>query len=189
LQYLVLSDAIKFLREREIRVLHFAPETFFKEMFTRRFAKCETADLFMGGVDHKVDIRNLPFEAATYDLVFASHVLEHIREDDRAIAEIRRVLRPGGIAVLPVPIVSEKTIEYPEANPFEAGHMRAPGPDYFEKYKEHFGRVEIYGSDSFPRKYQVYVYEDRTKWPTVECPLRAPMEGERHIDLVPVCYT
>jgi SAM-dependent methyltransferase len=157
-------------------------------MFSARFAQYETADLFMSGVDHHVDIRDLPFEDATYDFVFASHVLEHIREDMRAIREIRRVLRPKGIAVLPVPIVCEKTIEYPDANPYEAGHMRAPGVNYFERYKECFERVEVWSSASVPEKWQPFIYEDRTSWPTRECPLRLPMQGYRHQDFVPVCY-
>ena len=169
-------------------MLHVAPEKFFRPMFSRRFCRYETADLFAKGVDHKVDIRNLPFEDATYDFVFASHVLEHIREDEKAIKEIRRVLRPNGIAVLPVPIVCEKTIEYPEANAYEAGHVRAPGVDYFDKYREYFARVEVWSSDSVPNKYQPFIYEDRARWPTAECPLRPPMEGRRHADFVPLCY-
>jgi SAM-dependent methyltransferase len=169
-------------------MLHFAPEEFLRNIFSRQFAKYETADLFVGGVDHKVDIREMPFPDGSYDLVYASHVLEHIRDDRRAIKEIRRILRPGGLAVLPVPIVSDNTIEYAEPSPYEAGHVRAPGPDYFEKYKEYFGRVKVYNSESFPGEHQVFVYEDRTKWPSPECPMRPPMKGEKHTDFVPVCY-
>lgn len=188
LQYLVLRDVVGLLDGKNIRMLHFAPEDSFRQIFSKHIKGYETADLFMAGVDHKVDIRALPFPDGSYDMVLASHVLEHIREDVTAISEIRRILRPGGIAVLPVPIVTEKSIEYPEPNPFESFHMRAPGPDYYDKYREYFSRVDLYGSDSFPPQYQVYVYEDRTVWPTAECPLRPPMKGERHIDLVPVCY-
>jgi SAM-dependent methyltransferase len=188
LQYLVVMDALSVLSGQELKMLHFAPEKSFKQMFSRRFTKYETADLFMEGVDHKVDMQDLPFEDGSYDFVFASHVLEHIQDDRKAIKEIRRVLRPNGIAVLPVPIVCDKTIEYPEANQFEAGHVRAPGLDYFERYKEYFGRVEVHGSNSFPQKYQIFVYEDRSKWPIPECPLRPPMQGTKHSDFVPVCY-
>jgi SAM-dependent methyltransferase len=188
LQYLVIKHCFESSVSREIRMLHFAPEEFLRRIFSRQFAKYETADLFMEGVDHKVDIQELPFEDASYDLVFASHVLEHIRDDRRAIKEIHRILRPGGRAVLAVPIVCENTIEYSEPSPYEAGHVRAPGTDYFEKYKEYFERVKVYSSESFPRKHQVFVYEDRTKWPTPECPLRPSMPGEKHADFVPVCY-
>ena len=188
LQYLVMRDSLECLNCRNLRMLHFAPEDILRGIFSRRFPKYETADLFMDSVDHKVDIQELPFASGSYDFVFASHVLEHVRDDRRAIGEIRRILRPGGIAVLPVPIVCDNTLEYPEANPFEAGHVRAPGADYFNKYAEYFSKVEVFSSASFPEKFQTFIYEDRTKWPTPECPLRQPMHGARHMDFVPVCY-
>ena len=188
LQYLVIRDCFESVASRQIRMLHFAPEEFLRRIFSRQFGKYETADLFMDGVDHKIDIQEMPFEDASYDLVFASHVLEHIQDDRRAIKEIRRILRPGGRAVLAVPVVCDKTIEYSEPSPYEAGHVRAPGRDYFDKYKDYFERVKVYSSESFSNKHQVFVYEDRTKWPTPECPLRPPMQGEKHADFVPVCY-
>lgn len=49
------------------------------------------------------DARRLPMGAAEFDLVTAFDVLEHIEEDDDAIAEIVRVLRPGGTALIAVP--------------------------------------------------------------------------------------
>ncbi len=171
-----------------LRMLHFAPEPFFQGFFASRFGQYETADLHMEDVDHKVDIQQLPFADATYDVVFASHVLEHIVDDEKALSEIRRVLKPRGIAILPVPIVVEKTIEYSEPNPHETYHVRAPGYDYFDRYSKFFSRVELSRSDSFSPMYQLYVYEDRTQWPTSTSPLRSPMEGEKHIDIVPVCY-
>jgi SAM-dependent methyltransferase len=189
LQYLTMKAALSTFNGRDgMRMLHIAPEPFFKQMFRQQFTKYETADLFMEGVDHRVDICNMPFEDAAYDFVFASHVLEHVQDDRRAIKEIRRVLRPNGIAILPVPIVSDKTVEYFKSNPFEEGHVRAPGPDYFGRYKEHFCRVEVYSSTAFPGEYQLFVHEDRSMWPTAECPLRPSMQGTKHIDLVPVCY-
>src|SRR5262245_5756210 len=42
---------------------------------------------------------DLPFADASFDFVFSSSVLEHIRDRERAFAEIRRVLRPGGVTV------------------------------------------------------------------------------------------
>jgi SAM-dependent methyltransferase len=188
LQYLVLRDVLKYADVLEMKMLHFAPEKCFKPIFSKKIPKYETADLFMEGVDHKVDIRNLPFEDGTYDLIFASHILEHIRDDRNAIREIRRVLKSNGIAILPVPIVCASTIEYPEANPREAGHVRAPGVDYFNRYREYFGRVEVRASDLYPEKYQPFIYEDRSLWPTDDCPMRPPMPGTKHSDFVPICY-
>lgn len=48
----------------------------------------------------------LPFPAASIDLVLATDIIEHVDEDDRALAEICRVLRPGGFALITVPAFS-----------------------------------------------------------------------------------
>ncbi|MBB4778138.1 class I SAM-dependent methyltransferase [Actinomadura livida] len=49
------------------------------------------------------DARYLPLPPCEYDLALALDVLEHIEEDARAAAEITRVLKPGGIALVSVP--------------------------------------------------------------------------------------
>jgi SAM-dependent methyltransferase len=188
LQYLVVRSVLAGLPTSQMTMLHFAPEAFLQAFFSKQFLKYETADLYMVDVDHKVDLQSLPFADATYDFVFASHVLEHISNDRKAIQEIRRILKPNGIAILPVPLVSKKTVEYAEPNPHESCHVRAPGFDYFDKYLPYFSKVKLYSSDELPEKYQLFIYEDRSKWPTAESPLRLAMEGEKHIDIVPVCY-
>jgi SAM-dependent methyltransferase len=188
IQHVVVNNLLNGIDTSSLRMLHFAPEWFFRDFFSKRFDQYETADLAMKNVDVKVDLQELPFQDETYDFVFASHVLEHIPNDKKAISEIRRILKPNGIAVLPVSLVAEKTIEYPEPNPNEAFHVRAPGLDYFDRYSTFFTKVEKHRSDSLPSGHQVYVYEDRSQWPTKECPLRPSMQGEKHIDIVPVCY-
>jgi SAM-dependent methyltransferase len=176
------------LNTSAMKMLHFAPEPFFKDYFSQRFGHYETADLSMRGVDHNVDVQELPFEDETYDFVFASHVLEHVPNDIKALSEIRRILKANGIAVLPVPLIAEKTIEYSEPNPSESYHVRAPGPDYFDRYNRYFSKIIKYGSDSLPGKYQLFIYEERGHWPTEECPSRPSVQGDKHCDIVPVCY-
>jgi SAM-dependent methyltransferase len=188
IQFVVANEVLSNMDTINLRMLHFAPEPFFREYFSKQFDQYETADLSMKGVDHKVDLQQLPFDDESYDFVFASHVLEHVPNDEKAISEIHRILRPKGMAILPVPIVAEKTIEYPEPNPHEAFHVRAPGFDYFERYKRHFSKVKQFSSDSLPEEYQLFIFENRNQWPTKECPLRPSMPGKKHIDIVPVCY-
>ena len=52
------------------------------------------------------DIDAMPFADAAFDIVTAKHTLEHVRHPKRALAEIRRVLRPAGVALIIVPMPS-----------------------------------------------------------------------------------
>lgn len=187
-QYLVIQAVLDGLDTLQMKMLHFAPEECLKKLFVKRFGTYETADLNMAEVDHKVDIQNLPFADSTYDFIFASHVMVCIPDDRQAAREIRRVLKNTGMAILHDPVAAEKTIEYPEPNPYEGYGRRAPGLDYADRYWSYFSRVVRYSSSSWPEKYQLYEYEDRTGFPTVECPLRPSMAGEKHSDMVTVCY-
>jgi ubiquinone/menaquinone biosynthesis C-methylase UbiE len=139
-------------------------------------------------VYYQVDFQKLLFGDGQYDFVFVSHVLEHIRDDQIILSDIGRILKTNAIAVLPISIVSEKTVEYPASNPDKAGHVRALGPDYFDKYSFYFSRVEMFNSDDFLPDYQFCIYEDRTSWLAKNSPLRPVMEGEKHSDVVPVCF-
>jgi SAM-dependent methyltransferase len=167
-------------------VLHFAPERGISGRLRARCRDYQTADVRTPfPVDHPgCDLTDLPFHARSFGTVIACHVLEHIRDDRRAIAEIARVLRPGGLAVLPVPILAEQTIEYPYAVASEHGHVRAPGLDYYDRFKEF--EVRIVTSVHAPATSQTWIYEDRSGWPTPAMPFRKPMPGEQHMETVPV---
>jgi len=188
LQYLVLKDL---LREQDFSgkaLLHFAPEQHVQQLFRDSFAVYHSADLNRDDVDFRIDIQHMPFDDASYDMLYASHVLEYIRDDIGALREIYRVLKPGGLAILPVPVIAEHTVDYPEPNPHEAGgHIRAPGEDYFDRYRQVFAHVRVMNSSDYPERYQTWIYDDRTAWPAT-MPLRPTRSGERHRDYVPVCY-
>jgi SAM-dependent methyltransferase len=49
------------------------------------------------------DATAMPFPDGSFDRVIAAEILEHVPRDQRAMAEIARVLRPGGIAAITVP--------------------------------------------------------------------------------------
>lgn len=188
LQRMVVDAVLGALDTTNMRMLHFAPESFFENTFRSKFGSYETADIEMDGVDHIVDLQSLPFDSGTYDLVYASHVLEHVRDDHAAIAEIRRILKPGGLAVLPVPLAGDTTIEYPTPNPLESMHVRAPGLDYFQRFLPHFREVVIYKSEMFPVECQPFLYvefKDTTSRPELR-----PKSGQfvKISDVVPVCF-
>lgn len=49
------------------------------------------------------DARKLPFKKATFDLVFCNCVLEHIKDDEKVLAEASRCLKPGGFLIMTFP--------------------------------------------------------------------------------------
>lgn len=188
LQFCVLEELFTRHPVSTGAALHFAPERAIATYLRPRFAKYTTADIDAHRADVQADLRQLPFDDRSYDFIYASHVLEHVDDDRRALAEIARVLRPGGIAILPVPIVGDATIEYPYAVASEGYHVRAPGVDYFDRYRGTFARVEVKCSTDYPAEYQLFLYEDRSVFPTEAVPFRHAVAGERHIDYVPICY-
>lgn len=56
----------------------------------------------LGGADRLVCAagEDLPFADASFDVILSNEVIEHVRDDGRACAEMVRVLRPGGRAVI-----------------------------------------------------------------------------------------
>lgn len=96
------------------RILHFAPEkTVLRQM--RDNPLYESADLHQPGVTHRVDITRVPLPDASYDVVIAHHVLEHIPDDRQAMHELFRLLKPGGVAVLSVPLNATRQDTYENA--------------------------------------------------------------------------
>jgi SAM-dependent methyltransferase len=124
------------------RILHFAPEKITMRQM-RGNKLYETADLLQPGVTHKVDITRVALPDASYDVVMAHHVLEHIDDDRQAMRELFRLLKPCGIAVLSVPINTSRHDTYENAaiiDPAERvlhfsapDHKRYYGLDFAER--------------------------------------------------------
>lgn len=49
---------------------------------------------------YQADAESLPFRDETFDIVYSNGVLHHSEDTDRCIAEVRRVLKPGGRAII-----------------------------------------------------------------------------------------
>ncbi len=147
----VTRDGTNWLAGKHI--LHFAPEKALRRAL-RDNPGYETADLKQRGVTHQVDITRLPMPAETYDVVIANHVLEHIDADRLAMQELFRVLKPGGTALLTVPVnpTRQDTYENPSiTDPLErAAHFNAPdhrryyGLDFADRLGEAGFQTEIF---------------------------------------------
>jgi len=73
------------------------------------------------------DALALPYPDGTFDVVIASEILEHVPEDDAAIAELVRVLRPGGRLAVTVPRWLPEKICWLLSDSYhanEGGHIR-----------------------------------------------------------------
>lgn len=134
------------------QVLHVAPETCLEPLFRQRLgAGYLTADLFNPRAMVKMDIMDIAFPDESFDVIYCSHVLEHVADDRKAIAEFRRVLKRDGWAILLVPILGEKSFEDPsivdpEARVLAYGqedHVRIYGPDYVDRLRAAGFKVEI----------------------------------------------
>jgi SAM-dependent methyltransferase len=69
----------------------------------------------------------LPFEDETFDRVVAAEVLEHLPQDERAMSELFRVLRPGGLLAVTVPRWGPELVCWALSSAYhevEGGHVR-----------------------------------------------------------------
>jgi len=137
-------------------VLHISPENFLRKIFKKKYKSYISSDLYRKDVDHQFDIEEIPYPDNSFDLVFASHVLEYVKNDKKAINEIKRVLRPGGLAFLPVPMLHDKTIDFKERPPNKR-IIRETGVDYFDRYREVFTEVKVYDPSSFDEKFNLTI--------------------------------
>ena len=147
LLWLYLQNETDFFTATEKKnILHFAPEQeFYKRFKKQKNIQYTTTDLFSPLADVKADICNLPFEDNQYDVLFCNHVLEHIPDDTKAMQELYRVLKPGGMAILQIPqdlsratTFADDTItdEKERAKIFgQYDHVRIYGRDYFDKLR------------------------------------------------------
>ena len=61
-----------------------------------------------GGLDAVSNLEALPFQDDTFDAALCMNVLEHVRRPDICLSEIYRVLKPGGVVFLMVPLFARE---------------------------------------------------------------------------------
>jgi SAM-dependent methyltransferase len=117
------------------------------------------------------DARALPFDDGSFDVVIAAEVLEHIDEDAAAIAELCRVLRPGGLIAVTVPrwwpekvcwVLSHEYHEVP------GGHVR------IYRRRELVGRLRAAGLSVTPPHHHAHALHSPYWW--LRCALGMPRD-------------
>ncbi|MFL2983044.1 MAG: class I SAM-dependent methyltransferase [Candidatus Neomarinimicrobiota bacterium] len=142
--------------------MHFAPEEVLKnEISKMNHLEYFTTDIEMNNVDFpKEDIQQLSFSNETFDYIFINHVLEHVKDDEKAIAELSRILNKDGVAIITIPgdwkrryTKIFKKINY-------NGHYRDYGLDVVNKFYKHFEIVKSVNLFKYNgKKYAIKKYE------------------------------
>lgn len=121
-------------------LLHIAPEQCFYGRFRKmKNLKYLTADIDSPLADVKMDIHNIQYPDDTFDMILCNHVLEHVDDDIRCMQELRRVLKPGGLAIMQVPLDPDRTETFSDPSITD----RAERERIFGQYDH----VRVYGTD------------------------------------------
>ena len=153
-QWLLLQRRPQLLREAR-SLLHFSPEWCLR----RRLAampglRYVTTDLDPEqDVDVRLDITAIDLPDGAFDAVLCSHVLEHVSDDARAMAELRRITAPGGFCLVMVPLdlhrattYEDPTVTAPEDRRREFlqfDHVRLYAPDIAGRLRAAGFEVEV----------------------------------------------
>jgi SAM-dependent methyltransferase len=160
LAWLFLSTRTDLLDGRPKRLLHVAPEP----ALTRRLRNARDIEIVSADLDSPharivLDITRIDMADASFDVILCSHVLEHVHDDRRAMRELCRILRPGGWAMIQVPISRKPTFEDPSITDpaererlfWQADHVRLYGLDIADRLTEAGFEVEtLFGDQLIP---------------------------------------
>jgi SAM-dependent methyltransferase len=144
------------------RLLHIAPELGLADVF----AATTTLDYVPADLDRQryrhlknlqsFDLQSAPYPDHSFDWIICNHVLEHIPDDRKAMREMHRMLKPGGTAILQVPLALKlsTTREDPsirdEAERIrlfgQRDHVRLYGRDYYDRLRDAGFDVELWNA-------------------------------------------
>lgn len=173
--YLYLKNKTNIF-SKNLKVLHVSPEEALQKiLMALPNINYLAANLNPQTAMVKMDITDINYKDNSFDVVICNHVLEHIINDEKAMSELYRVLKPGGWAILQVPIslLLTKTLEDPSiTSPREReeifgqdDHVRIYGKDYKNRLEKTGFCVEIYNfakefGERVSHKYGLITEED-----------------------------
>lgn len=157
LLFLFLKNNLNVFNNSNQNILHIAPEKPIAKIFKQKgFKNYICGDKHEKGYSYSsnvldLDISSLQFDIETFDLIICNHVLEHVIDDQKAMRELYRVLKPHGSAILQVPYSPLLEVSYEnhaveekdrEKHFGQHDHVRVYGLDYFDKLRNAGFKVE-----------------------------------------------
>lgn len=164
----------RFFDEAGVHILHVAPEMCLSKKFKgMKEVTYVPVDKFTEGWNYprgtqKVDITNTQFAPDSFDFILCSHVLEHITDDKVAMAELYRIMKPGGFGILQVPMETSRSVTFEDPSIIDPAerervygqfdHVRIYGSDYAERLRSvgfKVSVIDIYGSLSPDERFRL----------------------------------
>lgn len=170
--YLMNNDSERERIKNLPTILHIAPEVCLMREFKRIYLSAPqnyiTADLESPLADMHFDVQQIPMADSSVDIIICNHLLEHVESDYKALTEMYRIMRSGGMGVMLAPIdytlettFEDDTITDPKQRAEVFGqydHRRIYGKDYLE-------RLRAAGFEAFEIDYAAeFSDSDRTKF-------------------------
>lgn len=170
--YLMNNDSERERIKNLPTILHIAPEVCLMREFKRIYLSAPqnyiTADLESPLADMHFDVQQIPMADSSVDIIICNHLLEHVESDHKALKEMYRIMRSGGMGVMLAPIdysrettFEDDTITDPKQRAEVFGqydHRRIYGKDYLE-------RLRAAGFEAFEIDYAAeFSDSDRTKF-------------------------
>lgn len=129
----------------DAEILHFGPEKCFVEDYKARSARYVMADYLPTREEVRVDIQKIQFGDNTFDTVICHQILEHVPDDQAAIRELHRVVRPTGRVLLTAPFVAKWQRSFSDPSALDPktrdllfgqnDHLRFYGADFADSLK------------------------------------------------------
>src|SRR6478735_220079 len=130
-----LVDHQRLFDGSSLRVLHWAPELGWSDRLRRLpGVRYLSGDVDPGKAMRELDLTSIDLPDESIDLTLCSHVLEHVPDDRTAMSELLRVLRPGGHALVMVPLTRAPTDEDPSITDPEERRRRFGQTDHVRRY-------------------------------------------------------
>jgi SAM-dependent methyltransferase len=137
-------------------VLHVAPEATFETYLRSKSKNYLSIDL-QNAAMARMDITALDLPDDSQSMIWISHLLEHVENDDAAISEMYRVLRNSGCAFVQVPIWRTTTFEdFAIRDPaertkhfYQPDHVRLYGLDLVDRFTSRGFEAEVHRAQDF----------------------------------------
>lgn len=145
--------------ERNCTVIHFAPEKQLREVLEQS----KNCDYYAGDICkskgvHRLDVTQIPYIDEFADFVIINHVMEHVENEGKAIAELKRVLKSDGKIIMSFPISqNSKTYENKHIVAEEdrekyfgqKDHVRLYGIDFKDRFENYGLRVTVFSPKDY----------------------------------------